>query len=182
MDMGKGFYRGGSSTGSAYERELKRILEGDKTALAEFGKSLTVEEGMAFEYVQKRPFLVTRAAGSFGSDLVALRHDFSFPIEVKSSKHRVIRFGGTRLAEQAEIFLKDCEGARIVPVYAFRLKDFRGDSWRLFRLPVGEDYTGFERELRRMIPEVQRTSAGNYKMEWDKGLALMQFITRVCRE
>jgi len=180
--MGKGFYRGGSSTGSAYERELKRILEGDITALTDFGKSLSVEESMAYELVLKRPFLVIRAAGSFGSDLVALRNDFSFPIEVKSSKHSVIRFGGTRLAEQAVVFMKDCGKARIVPVYAFRLKDFRGDSWRLFRLPMGEDYSGSEGNLRRMIPEVQTTSAGNFKMEWDQGLALAVFLKRVCSE
>ena len=99
--MAKGFYRGRSSTGSAYERELRRLLEGDRAALADFGKSLSVEESAAYESVLGRPFLVIRAAGSFGSDLVALRDDFSFPIEVKSSRERTIRFGGSRLAKQA---------------------------------------------------------------------------------
>lgn len=179
--MVKGFYLGRSSTGSAYERELKRILEGDRGALADFGKSLSVEESAAYETVLERPFLVIRAAGSFGSDLVALRDDFSFPIEVKSSREGTIRFGGSRLARQADAFIRDCSRARIVPVYAFRLKDFRGDCWRLFRLPTSVLHRGFARQLHRVIPEVRTTAAGNFAMDWDKGLPLARFLERVCR-
>ena len=180
--MGKAFFRGRASTGSTYERELKSILEGDAAAVNEFGKSLSVEDGMAYRMAQDRPFLVIRAAGSFGSDLVALRDDFSFPIEVKSSKERVIRFGGTRLAEQAESFLRDCERAGIVPVYAYRLKDHRGDSWRLFRLPTKAPQSGFGVQLQRLVPEVRTTSAGNFAMDWDGGLPLAGFLRRVCEE
>ena len=52
--------------------------------------------------VIKRPFLVVRAAGSGmegSGDLLALRGDMSFPIEVKSSKESKLYLSG-RTSEQ----------------------------------------------------------------------------------
>lgn len=89
------------------------------------------------------PFLVIRAAGSLGVDLVALRWDFSFPIEVKSSCDDVLHFSkNQRLTEQADSMLSECCRSHLVPIYAYRLKSQCGDPWRLFTIPSDHGYRG----------------------------------------
>ena len=74
---------------SVYERELRAVLAGEIKGVRAIIKSCTeVERARAMQVVQ-RPFLVVRAPGSGSEgtgDLLALRGDMCFPIEVKSSK------------------------------------------------------------------------------------------------
>jgi hypothetical protein len=110
-------------------------------------------------------------------DLVALRWDFSFPIEVKSSSENVIRFSkNPRLAEQADKMIDECEKASLIPVYAYRLKGFRGDPWRLFSLPTGNPLKGRTALIKRRIPEIEMNSNGNFIMRWENGIKLSKFI------
>jgi Holliday junction resolvase len=53
--------------GSVYERELKKLLTANR-------------------------FLVVRAAGSLGVDLVAINSNVAFPIEVKASRTTRLQF------------------------------------------------------------------------------------------
>ena len=78
--------------GNIYERELRRIFSGDMDFIIKFTKSFLERERMSYASIVENPFVVVRAAGSLGVDLIALRHDFSFPIEVKSSKFKTLRF------------------------------------------------------------------------------------------
>src|ERR671925_400 len=89
---------------SLYERELKGLLAGEEDTLRRVTKALEPETSKNYWKVAARPFLVVRAAGSLGVDLVALRGDVSFPIEVKSASKEVIHFAdsGGRNQEQAE--------------------------------------------------------------------------------
>ena len=168
----------GTTTGSSYENELKRILEG--RPLPADMRSLSPPEKNAYYLLEKHPFLVIRAAGSFGCDLVALRPDVAFPIEVKSSKSEVVRFGGRREQQQAVDFMTECRRPGVIPVYAHRLKGIRGDKWRLFRLPV-DRATGFDAAgtLAFSLPVLPRTKAGNFKLDWYKGLPLWDLILRL---
>ena len=78
--------------GDVYERELKALLAGDSKAIAKMVKTCNALEKANYGTMLQDPFLVIRAAGSLGVDLVALRWDFSFPIEVKSSCDDVLHF------------------------------------------------------------------------------------------
>jgi Holliday junction resolvase len=77
---------------SAYERELKELLQGEREAVDRYARSLPIGERERFRTALRAPFLVVRAAGSLGFDLVALRSEFAFPLEVKSSTADTIRF------------------------------------------------------------------------------------------
>ena len=85
--------------------------------------------------VLRRPFLVVRAAGSGieERDLLALRGDLSFPIEVKTTKSKKIYLSG-RTLDQYEALVYEGERCGLMPLYAHRLKGTRGDSWRIFAL------------------------------------------------
>ncbi len=167
--------------GSNYERELKGILHGDPAAISKITKSLDQLEKMAYEKVMSKPFMMLRAAGSLGCDLVAVRHDISFPIEVKSSVERKFAFSAQsgRPALQAEQFAKDCSRSGLMPVYAFRLKNAGEDPWRTFTLPeILVD--GRLRILYAKMPKVHMTKAGNYQMVWDDGMPLHKLIDFLC--
>ena len=74
---------------SQYERELRHVLAGIPAGVEAVIKSCSVEEKERMRLVLQRPFLVVRAAGSGiegSGDLLALRGDVSFPIEVKTTK------------------------------------------------------------------------------------------------
>ena len=76
---------------SQYERELRHVLAGIPTGVEAVIKSCSVEQKERMRLVLRRPFLVVRAAGSGiegSGDLLALRGDLSFPIEVKTTKSR----------------------------------------------------------------------------------------------
>ena len=74
---------------SKYERELRQVLAGLSKGVEAIIKSCNEIEKTKMRLVEQRPFLVVRAAGSGiegSGDLLALRGDLCFPIEVKSSK------------------------------------------------------------------------------------------------
>ena len=75
--------------GSQYERELRAVLAGIPKGVEAVTRSCDpVAKAKAMQVVE-RPFLVVRAAGSGmegSGDLLALRGDMCFPIEVKTSK------------------------------------------------------------------------------------------------
>ena len=78
---------------SQYERELRHVLAGIPTGVEAVIKSCSVEQKERMRLVLRRPFLVVRAAGSGiegSGDLLALRGDLSFPIEVKTTKSTLL--------------------------------------------------------------------------------------------
>ena len=167
-----------SSKASIYERELKGILQADEKILGKVIKGCDSSETEGYLSIRKRPFMVIRAAGSFGVDLVAIRSDFSLPIEVKSSSSRKITFShsGGRAQEQAERMRAECEKAGLIPIYAFRLKSYRGDAWRIFTLEI-EGLEGRSALLHSRIPKIRKSVHGGYIMEWDEGMKLSSFIS-----
>lgn len=166
---------------SVYERELKGILSGEEEVIRKAIKTCTPEEVASYLKARQRPFLVVRGAGSLGVDLVALRGDVSFPIEVKSASKDVIHFAdaGKRNQEQAEQMQRECSRASVIPLYAFRLKGVRGDSWRVMTLPT-ENLPPRIQVLYDRIPKVERTAAGNFALRWQHGLALHRFVELLC--
>lgn len=166
-----------------YERELKGLLAGDLETLVKVTKALDEYTKAKYYLVQRNPFLVIRAAGSFGEDLVALRGDVGFPIEVKASKKPLLHFSNTqRLKQQQEEFIKTCQATRTLPIYAFRLKNARGqDPWRIFTMDIGTA-KGIMRLVMKRVPKLKRTPSGYYKMPWKEGMPLSEFIDYLCRD
>ncbi len=167
---------------SSYERELKGILEGDMNHLEKITKSCSVFEKTNYECIRKKPFVVIRAAGSFGVDLVAVRGDISVLIEIKASIEDVLHFSSVdgKLQRQAQWMQQTCEKTKTLPMYAFRLKGFRGDCWRLFTL----DVSGLEGRIKIVhnhLPKLARSKNGNYIMRFHDGLPLADFISYICR-
>lgn len=167
-----------STTGNIYERELKYVLSGDKKTITQMIKTCSEDECRSYNLMLEDPFLVVRAAGSLGVDLVALRWDFSFPIEVKSSAEEVMHFSrNPRLAEQADKMKRSCFRSSLLPIYAFRLKGVRGDPWRIFTMPSDEEIKGRNEHLRRILPKMEVTGKGNYIMRWNEGMKLCDLLT-----
>ncbi len=164
-------------TASSYERELKGILSGREDVLHRVTKTCSDDERGDYWSIKEKPFIVTRAAASLGVDIIALRGDISFPLEVKSSIKRVVRTScnSGRETEQAENFIKMCAESGVLPVYAFRLKGTRGDSWRIFTLDM-EPPKGIAGYIHNRLPKLRQTPKGNYVMEWDEGMPLASFI------
>ncbi|MCI4363532.1 MAG: Holliday junction resolvase [Thermoplasmata archaeon] len=160
-----------SRSSSAYERELKQILQGeDQPGASKPGRS----NGSA-------KFLVVRAAGSLGFDLVALRPEFAFPIEVKSSHADTIHFSAAsgRSSEQLEAHRQAVERVGLVALYAFRRLGRRsGDPWRVFVAP-GPPRRGMLGLLRRRLPAIDSTRSGNAVLRWEEGMALTEFLSCV---
>jgi len=166
--------------GRIFERELKGILQADPDMLARVTRTCGEQERRSYYRICERPFMVIRAAGSLGMDLVAITWKVSFPIEVKSSTSAVLRFSRSeKLAQQAQQAIDDCVRAGLVPLYAFRLKGKRGDSWRVFSLNIGpkrEQYAGFQKCLYDRLPKIAPSKDGNLIMRWDEGMPLSKFI------
>ncbi len=168
--------------GDTYERELKALLSGDEKVIAKMIKTCDETERANFLRISDEPFMMIRAAGSLGVDLLALRWDFSCPIEVKSSAEEVIHFSkNQRLTEQVEQMKADCARSHVVPIYAYRLKARRGDPWRIFTVPTDLRYRGFNDVLYRRIPKLEVSSNGFYIMRWENGMKLSDFIGFVSR-
>lgn len=168
-------------SGADYERELKGILSGDAAVLHATTRRFTMEERSAYYLCQKHPFLVVRGAGSLGFDLVALRLNNSFPIEVKSSSSDTLHFGSSsRLLDQLEAYRAECTRAGVVSLYAFRLKRVTGDPWRLFAAndfhPDSNIY-----HLKSKFGPVETTARGNYVLRWATGWPLTSFLDRLLR-
>lgn len=168
------------TNGSSYERELKGILSGDDETLRKVVRTCAPDEAAAYLEVARRPFLVVRGAGSLGVDLVALRGDISFPIEVKCATADVIRFsdGSSRNMEQAVAMAGECARAGVLPLYAYRRKNQRGDAWRVFTLPLpaGAEVQGRARVVYDRLPKVSSTAGGSYVLRWEEGLPLSRFL------
>ncbi len=167
---------------SQYERELKGIFEGDFKIISKVTKSCTTLVKENYFKIYKRPFAVIRAAGSLGIDLVAARGDVSFLTEVKTSVDDALHFSsmGGKPQKQAENMIKICEKTKTLPIYAFRAKGVRGDSWRIFTL----DLLGLEGRLsvvHNRLPKIKRSKNGNFVMRWEEGMPLSDFISYLCR-
>lgn len=170
-----------SRTSSAYERELKEILQGQPEAIARYGRSVDPADRPIVERIAREPFLVIRAAGSLGFDLVALRSEFSFPLEVKASGSDTIRFSAAsgRAAAQMAAHQRAVDRVGLIVLYAYRRVGLRGeDAWRLYAVP-GESRPGRLGLLRRWLPPVDRTREGNAVLRWNDGMPLVRFLERV---
>jgi len=167
-----------ATAGDIYERELKYLLTGDKKTIGKMVKTCDDSEAVSYNSLIDNPFLVIRAAGSLGVDLVALRWDFSFPIEVKSSAEDTLHFSRTaRLTEQAEKMQETCNRSHLVPIYAFRLKSIRGDPWRIFTIPSDDRLRGHNEILRKKIPKLEVTVNGKFIMRWEDGMKLSDLVS-----
>lgn len=168
--------------GTIYERELRSVLAGELKGVRAVTRSCSeVARAKAMSVIQ-RPFLVVRAAGSGSEgtgDLLALRGDMCFPIEVKSSKSDRIYLSG-RTMEQYNALKSTGERCGLLPLYAFRLKGVRGDSWRIMRVEV-EGLSGKLRHLSRSIPPLPLTSRGSPHLDWNAGMPVHRFLSLVCK-
>lgn len=167
---------------SSYEREFKSILEGEDKTLSKITKSCSAIEKDSYFRICDKPFIVVRAAGSFGVDLVAIRGDISFLVEIKTSVEDTIHFSSVdgKLQRQAEKMQSECEKTKTLPIYAFRLKGHKGDSWRLFTMNVNK-LDGRAKILHSRVPKLSNSKKGNFIMRWNEGLPLSDFISYLCR-
>lgn len=152
------------------------------------GRRLNIHQRRCYFSTTHYPFAVIRAAGSLGMDLVVLRGDFSFPVEVKSSGSDVFRFSssGGKAEVQAQSMVDQCARSHLLPFYAFRLKGARDDPWRIFAMPLGdsgsdlwwlsEAHGTFARLLMAKIPQIERTAHGARIMRWRGGYPLSSFL------
>jgi Holliday junction resolvase len=167
---------------SQYERELKNILEGETKTLSKITKTCSMLERDNYSKISDKPFVVIRAAGSFGIDLVATRGDISFLTEVKTSIGNILHFSsvGGKLQKQAELMKEVCEKTKTLPIYAFRTKGHRGDSWRIFTLDI-DGLEGRTSVLHRRLPKLKKSKSGNFIMSWKEGMPLSDFISYICK-
>jgi Holliday junction resolvase len=167
---------------SIYERELRSVLAGEEKGVRAVTRSCTESQRAQMMQVCQRPFLVVRAPGSGSEgtgDLLVLRGDMCFPIEVKSSKKSRLYLSG-RTVLQYQALVNIGEKCGLQPFYAYRLKSVRGDSWRIFRVNV-DNLTGKSRRLASRVPALPLTRNGTPHLDWEKGLPLHKFIALVCR-
>jgi len=166
---------------SSYERELKDLLQGDRSAVLRYSKTILPMERPDLERIVHQPFLVIRGAGSLGFDLVALRGGLALPLEVKASSESTIHFTAAsgRAAEQLEAHRASVERVGLVAVYAYRKIGHRGgDSWRMFSA-ARQPQRGSLGLLARRLPPVERTREGNAVLRWDHGMPLVRFFATV---
>jgi len=165
-----------------YERELRSVLAGIPKGVDAVTRSCDAVAKAKARQVIERPFLVVRAAGSGmegSGDLLALRGDLCFPIEVKTSKKSKLYLSG-RTWDQYQAMIYEGQRCDLMPLYAFRLKGVRGDSWRIFRVEVGK-LSGRLGMLTRRIPPLPETRNGKPFLDWEKGMPLHKFLALVCR-
>jgi Holliday junction resolvase len=167
---------------SIYERELRSVLAGEEKGVRAVTRSCTESQRAQMMQVCQRPFLVVRAPGSGSEgtgDLLVLRGDMCFPIEVKSSKKSRLYLSG-RTVLQYQALVNIGEKCGLQPFYAYRLKSVRGDSWRIFRVNV-DNLTGKSRRLSSRVPALPLTRNGTPHLDWEQGLPLHKFIALICR-
>ena len=167
---------------SIYERELRSVLAGEEKGVRAVTRSCTEAQRAQMMQVCQRPFLVVRAPGSGSEgtgDLLVLRGDMCFPIEVKSSKKSRLYLSG-RTVLQYQALVNIGEKCGLQPFYAYRLKGVRGDSWRIFRVNV-DNLTGKSRRLSSRVPALPLTRNGTPHLDWEQGLPLHKFIALICR-
>lgn len=166
---------------SQYERELRQVLAGVPKGVDSVIRSCNPLEKQKMRQVIERPFLVVRAAGSGmegTGDLLALRGDLCFPIEVKSTRATKLYLSG-RTKLQYEAMVHEGERCNLMPLYAHRQKGIRGDSWRIFRVET-QNLSGRLRQLEKSIPAFPTTRNGSVYLNWEDGMPLHAFIALVC--
>ena len=166
-----------------YERELRAVLAGIPKGEDAVTRSCDPVAKARARQVIDRPFLVVRAAGSGmegSGDLLALRGDLCFPIEVKTSKKPKLYLSG-RTWDQYQAMIYEGKRCELMPLYAYRLKGVRGDSWRIFRVDVGR-LSGRLGILTRRIPALPVTRNGKPFLDWEQGMPLHKFLALVCRK
>jgi len=166
---------------SAYERELKDLLQGEPSAVRSYAKGLEPTDRSEFERIIDAPFLVIRAAGSLGLDLIALRRDFAFPLEVKSSAEETIRFtaAGGRGLLQLEAHRKAVAQVGLTVLYAYRRVGYREpDPWRMY-IGTKAPTRGILNLVCRRLPTFDTTRDGNEIIRWDQGMPLSRFLATV---
>ncbi len=84
--------------------------------------------------------------------------------------------GGEGVIEGGKVEIK----CGLLPLYAFRLKGVRGDSWRIMRVEV-EGLTGKLRHLARSIPPLPLTGRGTPHLDWNSGMPVHRFLSLVCK-
>ena len=170
------------SVGSQYERELRSVVAGEINGVRAVTRSCSEAERSLAMRVTNRPFLVVRAPGSGSEgtgDLLALRGDICFPIEVKSSKKPRLYLSG-RTFDQLKSLKEMGERCGLLPLYAYRLKGVRGDSWRIMKVEVS-GLSGKLRHLSRSIPSLPVTRNGKEFLDWNQGMPLHKFLSLVCK-
>ncbi|MCI4358192.1 MAG: Holliday junction resolvase [Thermoplasmata archaeon] len=168
-------------TGSNYERELKGLLQGEPESLDRYTRALSASERSRLRDTPTTPFLVVRAAGSFGFDLVALRSEFAFPVEVKASSSDTIHFSAAsgRADKQLYAHRRTVERVGLIVVYAYRRLGHRGgDPWRLYATGTSRS-AGRSAFLLGRLPPVETTREGNAVLRWESGLPLSRFLELV---
>lgn len=166
---------------SQYERELRQVLAGVPKGVEAVIRSCSPVEKEKMRQVVYRPFLVVRAAGSGmegTGDLLALRGDLCFPIEVKSTRAEKLYLSG-RTKDQYAAMVNEGERCKLMPLYAHRRKGVRGDSWRIFRVQTS-NLSGRLRLLEKSIPPFPTNRNGSIYLNWEDGMPLNEFITLVC--
>lgn len=166
---------------SAYERELKDLLQGDPRAVRAYAKGLEPTDRTEFERIIDEPFLVIRAAGSLGLDLIALRRDFAFPLEVKSSAEDTIRFtaAGGRGLVQLQAHRKAVARVGLTVLYAYRKVGHRdADPWRMY-IGTQAPARGILNMVCRRLPSFDTTREGNEIIRWEHGMPLSRFLSTV---
>ena len=158
------------------------MLAGEVNGVRAITRSCSEMERARAMQVTQRPFLVVRAPGSGSEgtgDLLVLRGDMCFPVEVKSSKTSKLYLSG-RTWDQYESLKDTGERCGLLPLYAYRLKGVRGDSWRIMKVEVG-GLSGKLRHLSRSIPSLPLTRNGKPFLDWEQGMPLHRFLALVCR-
>jgi len=166
---------------SSYERELRTLLEGQPAAVRAYARGLPPGARAAFERLIAEPFLVIRGAGSLGFDLVAMRHDFALPLEVKASSDDVIRFTAASGRAEAQLAAHRAAVGRVglTVLYAYRRLGRRSEeSWRVFLASRAPD-RGAMGAICRRVPPVNSTREGNGILRWDEGMPLSEFLEKV---
>ena len=166
---------------SQYERELRQVIAGVPAGVEAVIKSCTEQQKEKMRLAIKRPFLVVRAAGSGmegTGDLLALRGDICFPIEVKTTKASKLYLSG-RTMDQYLAMVNEGQRCNLMPLYAHRRKGIRGDSWMIFRVETN-NLKGRLRQLAKSIPPFPRNRNGTPYLNWQEGLPLHKFIALVC--
>ncbi|SMD30315.1 PDDEXK family nuclease [Picrophilus oshimae] len=165
--------------GSIYERELLNILSGDERSIERISRSRDPYYKYVLSSLIERPFYVTRAAGSLGADLVAIRDDYSMVIEVKSSERDKLIFSensGTK-QEQALRLHNKCLKSGLFITYAYRLKKASGDPWHFFTIKSDVEYKGNLSGLYNILPKQEVTKNGNFILQWSSGLPLLKLVS-----
>jgi len=161
-------------SGAQYERELKRLLGGDKEMVEKYIRSYSLDPRPTSPLSQtKKPFLVDRSAGSKAMDLLAVRMNTVLPIEIKSSSSEVINFtdaNGRNQGQYSEL-LRLIERSSFPLFYAVRLKNASTEPWCIF---IARRLRGWS-----WVPVVSETKSGNVSIKWSDGIPLSEFLRRL---